>query len=80
MSMKRLVCVNPSARANALRISRKVSGPNVVNETSPPTLRTRRHSAKTRGTSFTHCSARLLQTRSNATPRSGSALMSPHTQ
>jgi hypothetical protein len=39
--MKRLVCVNPSARANALRISRSVSGPKVVNETRPPTLRKR---------------------------------------
>ena len=33
------------ARENAARISRSVSGPNVVNDSSPPTFSTRRNSA-----------------------------------
>ncbi len=66
----------PRTRA---RSSRSVSGPNVVNDSSPPTLSTRRNSANARGRSFTHCSARLLHTRSTHTPGNGSALMSAQT-
>ena len=80
MSVKRLVCVWPSTRAKAARISFSVSGPNVVKVNSPPTLSTRRISANARGRSLTHCNARLLQMRSKATPENGSALMSPQTK
>ena len=38
MSTKRLVCVWPSARANAARSSFSVSGPNVVNVNEPADL------------------------------------------
>ena len=44
-----------------------------MNVTSPPTRSTRPSSASARGRSSTHCSARLLQTRSNAPAANGSA-------
>ncbi len=80
MSMKRFVWVCASTPANAARSSRNVSGPNVVNDSRPPTFSTRLNSANARGRSFTHCSARLLQTRSAQTPANGSALMSAQTK
>jgi hypothetical protein len=80
MSTKRFVCVAASMPANARRNSPSVSGPNVVNVNSPPTFSTRRTSPNARGRSFTHCSARLLQTRSALTPRNGSAFRSAQTK
>ena len=66
MSMKRLTWVRPSAAAQARRSSTSVSGPKVVNVSSPPGLSTRRHSRKTASGSLHHCSIRLLKTRSAA--------------
>ena len=80
MSVKRLTWAGRSMPAKAARNSRSVSGPNVENVTSPPTRSTRPSSASARGRSAAHCSARLLQTRSNAPAANGSAPTSPQTK
>ena len=69
-----------STVAQAARSSSSVSGPKVLNSSSPPGLSTRAHSAKTLSGRSLHCSIRLLKTRSTLPLRSGSACASAQTR
>ncbi len=60
MSMNRFTWAWPgSAASQARRNSSSVSGPSLVNVSTPPGRRTRRHSRKTASGSLHHCSIRL---------------------
>ena len=80
MSINRLTCTWPSAAAHARRNSISVSGPRVANVSSPPGLRTRRHSRRTASGSLHHCNIRLLNTMSTLAFRNGSAEASAQTR
>ena len=62
-----------------MRSSFRVSGPKVLNMTSPPGRVTRENSPSAAGRSFTHCSARFDHTMSIDPEASGSRSRSPHT-
>ena len=80
MSRKPLTWVPPSAAAQALRSSRKVSGPKVVKAKNPSGARTRRISRSAASRSSHHCSIRLLNIRSTAPSLKGSWNTSPQTR
>ena len=74
MSTKRLMCVWPSTRANArAQLLQRVGAERREHEEAADRAARAANSANARGRSSTHCSARLLQTRSTRRRASGSA-------